>query len=274
MCFSTRPFLSRMRSRVQAFNVEHSPVQRVLAWLSVVLSLMVTRLLPACKTITQRIRYHHNKVSTLIMCCDLRDLMSPLRERTVVVLTGLKQRLQPKGVQAAPGKRRKGNLRLEIPPPSILISQDGNRAATAQEGGSMFFRTRAVSDRRPDKDHTSPQPTNISETTRAVSAVDSPPRKGSLVHTSQAFNMRQLTLSYNRARMKPPSHLSGVPTDQVPQPATGSGGVDSYIPKITSSTRGWQCFLARNYYRLNSLNYVITIIINVLLLTFQVRGKR
>lgn len=87
--------------------------------------------------------------------------------------------------------------------------------------------------------------------------------------------MRQLTLSYNRARMKPPSHLSEVPTDQVPQPATGSGGVDSYIPKITSSTRGWQCFLARNYYRLNTLNYIITIIINVLLLTFQVgRGER
>ena len=72
MCVSTRPFLSRMRSRVQAFNVEHSPVQRVLAWLSVVLSLMVTRLLPACKTITQRIRYHHQVPSQCV--CDLREL--------------------------------------------------------------------------------------------------------------------------------------------------------------------------------------------------------
>ena len=48
--------------------------------------------------------------------------------------------------------------------------------------------------------------------------------------------MRQLTLSYNRAQMKPPSHLSEVPSDQVPQPVTGAEAVDSYIPKITSST--------------------------------------
>ena len=82
--------------------------------------------------------------------------------------------------------------------------------------------------------------------------------------------MRQLTLSYNRAQMKPPSHLSEVSSDRVPQPVTGAEAVDSYIPKITSSTRGWQCFLARNYYRLNTLNYIITFIINVLLLTFQV----
>ena len=186
-----------------------------------------------------------------------------------MVLTGLKQRLQPKGAQvlaAAPGKRKKTNLRLDIPPPSITISQ-GNKAATAQEGGSMFFRTR-VSDKRADKEDASLS--NIPEVMKAKSTVDSCPRRGSLVHTPRPFHMQQLTLRYNRAQMKPPSHLSEVPSDQVPQPVTGAEAVDSYIPKITSSTRGWQCFLARNYYRLNTLNYIITFIINILLLTFQV----
>ena len=210
-------------------------------------------------------KYPHN------VCVTYESCMSPLREKTGVVLTSLKQRIQPQGAQvsaaAAPGKRKKTNLHIDIPPPSITVSQDRNKPATAQEGGSMFFRTR-VSNKRADKGDASLS--NGQEVMEAKSTVDSGPRRGSLVHTPRPFNMRQLTLSYNRAQMKPPSHLSEVSSDQVPQPVTGAEAIDSYIPKITSSTRGWQCFLARNYYRLNTLNYIITFIINVLLLTFQV----
>lgn len=42
------------------------------------------------------------------------------------------------------------------------------------------------------------------------------------------------------------------------------------MPKIAISTRNWQSFLARNYYRLNNLKFAITFIINILLLTVQV----
>lgn len=51
-----------------------------------------------------------------------------------------------------------------------------------------------------------------------------------------------------------------------------SGSAESYVPKITLSTRGWQAFLARHYYRLNNLKLLVTFLINIILLSFTVSG--
>ncbi len=47
-------------------------------------------------------------------------------------------------------------------------------------------------------------------------------------------------------------------------------GEESYIPKIAAHTKSWPSFLARNYYRLNNVKLCMTLLINIILLTYQV----
>ena len=198
------------------------------------------------------------------------------REKVLLGFTALKRRLHPQVTQKSiPEKRKKTNLHLDIRPPVL----DVTKAATAQEEKSDFFRPRAASNtldlmKTRDGKSTFCRPRAASSNMQASSAIDTDPRRGSLVHIPRHFHMRQLTLSYNRSRMKPPSQCLETPSPS-PQPSqqdTTTMEGESYMPKIAISTRNWQSFLARNYYRLNNLKFVITFIINILLLTFQVRA--
>lgn len=71
--------------------------------------------------------------------------------------------------------------------------------------------------------------------------------------------------------MRRPSSDSPQNTSQADQTFPG-GSAESYVPKITLSTRGWQAFLARHYYRLNNLKLLVTFLINIILLSFTVSG--
>ncbi len=94
-------------------------------------------------------------------------------------------------------------------------------------------------------------------------------------HTPRPFQMRQLKLEYDRSTMKKPSQyaestLSDSASSPEVQEGPGVRGGDSYVPKITFSSHGWQSFLARNYYRLNNVKLIVTFFINLILLTFHV----
>lgn len=95
------------------------------------------------------------------------------------------------------------------------------------------------------------------------------------LYTPKLFKNEKLTLTYNRAHMKKPSTMADTPT---PGGDTGGGfkpsgsGEDSYIPKIAARTKNWPSFLARNYFRLNNAKLCLTLLINVILLTYQVRS--
>ena len=67
-----------------------------------------------------------------------------------------------------------------------------------------------------------------------------------------------------------PSPTSPLPTQQGDQSLTPGMAEDTYVPKITLSTRSWQAFIARHYYRLNSVKLLVTFLINVALLSFTV----
>ena len=66
------------------------------------------------------------------------------------------------------------------------------------------------------------------------------------------------------------SPSSPLPTQQGDQSLTAGVGEDTYVPKITLSTRSWQAFIARHYYRLNSVKLLVTFLINIVLLSFTV----
>lgn len=193
------------------------------------------------------------------------------RERALAGFTALKQRLRPKVMQKSVlEKRKKSKLHLDIHPPVLEVTKE----ATAREEKSEFFRPRAASstlDVMKGREEKS-RPRSSSNIMTASSDTDTDSRKCSLVHIPRQFHMRQLTLSYNRSRMKPPSQCLETPSPS-PQPSqqdTTATGEEFYMPKIAISTRNWQSFLARNYYRLNNLKFAITFIINILLLTVQV----
>ncbi|CAI8034630.1 Ryanodine receptor 2 [Geodia barretti] len=86
--------------------------------------------------------------------------------------------------------------------------------------------------------------------------------------------LHQLNLRYNRSHMRhpSPSPTSPLPTQQGDQSLTPGMAEDTYVPKITLSTRSWQAFIARHYYRLNSVKLLVTFLINVALLSFTVQS--
>ena len=100
-----------------------------------------------------------------------------------------------------------------------------------------------------------------------------PPLSLSLV-PYRTSTIHPTSLQYDRSRMRRPSvdgPRAPLPGNHSPK-AGGGGGVDeeSYVPKIALSTRGWQAFVARHYYRLNNLKLLVTFLINVVLLSFTV----
>ena len=100
-------------------------------------------------------------------------------------------------------------------------------------------------------------------------------RRGSLSHTPRAFKLRQLTLNYDRSKMKAPSQASEGTTPNTPmmdeRVSGDSQSPDSYRPRIVSSTWSWSALLARHYSTLTNFKLLVTIIINILLLTYKVR---
>ena len=104
-------------------------------------------------------------------------------------------------------------------------------------------------------------------------------RRGSLSHTPRAFKLRQLTLNYDRTKMKAPSQSNNGTTPTTPvmdgldQKATSGAAqsADSYRPRIVSSPWSWSALLARHYYGLSNFKLCVTLIINFLLLTYKVR---
>ena len=104
-------------------------------------------------------------------------------------------------------------------------------------------------------------------------------RRGSASHTPRAFKLRQLTLNYDRSKMKAPSQASEGTTPTTPmvdggtnqQSPGNSQSSDSYQPRIVSSPWSWSALLARHYYSLSNFKLAVTLIINVLLLMYKVR---
>ena len=104
-------------------------------------------------------------------------------------------------------------------------------------------------------------------------------RRSSLSHTPRAFKLRKLTLNYDRTKMKAPSQASeGTTAPLTPmmsgtmhQQALSSSQIsDLYQPRIVSSPWSWSALLARHYYSLSCCKLCITLIINILLLTYKV----
>lgn len=103
-------------------------------------------------------------------------------------------------------------------------------------------------------------------------------RRGSLSHTPRAFKLRQLTLNYDRTKMKAPSQASEGTTPNTPMmdrleqkaPGESQSSPDSYRPRIVSSSWSWSALLARHYSTLTNFKLLVTIVINILLLTYRV----
>lgn len=93
---------------------------------------------------------------------------------------------------------------------------------------------------------------------------------GSQSFTPRNFKVGDLSLAYDRSRMKKPT-LAATPSPVEEAPSLAQfEGEESYIPKIAAHTKSWPYFLARNYYRLNNMKLGMTFLINVILLTYQV----
>ena len=103
-------------------------------------------------------------------------------------------------------------------------------------------------------------------------------RRGSLSHTPRAFKLRQLTLNYDRTKMKAPSQANEGTTPSTPmmdplldqKAASNAQSPDSYRPRIVSSSWSWSALLARHYYGLSNFKLCVTLFINFLLLTYKV----
>ena len=94
--------------------------------------------------------------------------------------------------------------------------------------------------------------------------------KGS--HAPYTPKVFKSALEYNRFIMKKPSSLSTpTPAGQDPASLKQLGYEESYLPQITKHTRNWPAFLARNFFHLMNIRLVLTLLINLILLTFQVR---
>ena len=106
-------------------------------------------------------------------------------------------------------------------------------------------------------------------------------RRGTLSHTPRAFKLRQLTLNYDRTKMKAPSQADepgNTPTTPMMEGSElgtlgSSKNADSYQPRIVASSWNWSAMLARHYYSFSNLKLLVTIVINVLLLFYKVSSS-
>ena len=96
--------------------------------------------------------------------------------------------------------------------------------------------------------------------------------KGSQCYTPRIFKPGTLNLRYDRALMKKPASDQPTPMMENGPSLKNIPSEADYIPKITAHTKNWPFFLARNFYRLNTMKLFVTFFINVLLLTFQVNN--
>lgn len=193
--------------------------------------------------------------------------------------------------------------KLTLPLPQIQINGAGEPGATthraqtttATEHPQLRHRVRGVAKERdvvrrgstpPLMDHnekSKEQEGNSLEVRRGTMPLlcrgISEERRGSNSHTPRPFKLRQLTLNYDRTKMKAPSQASeGTATPITPmmggtmdqQATSGSKSSDSYQPRIVSSPWSWSALLARHYYSLSCCKLCITLIINILLLTYKV----
>lgn len=76
-------------------------------------------------------------------------------------------------------------------------------------------------------------------------------------------------LSYNRTVLKPSD--TSTPASPDPNPPKFGASEDTYVPHIAVHNKSWSSFLARNYYNLITIKLLLTLFINVLLLSYQVR---
>lgn len=92
---------------------------------------------------------------------------------------------------------------------------------------------------------------------------------------SRMFTKRTVSLKYIRANMKRPRSSSDrvdSPMEEKIMSKEGSNFTeDSYIPRIAEHTKSWPYVMARNYFLLDNIKLFITFLINILLLTYQVR---
>ena len=197
--------------------------------------------------------------------------------------------------------------KLILPLPQIQINGAGEPGATTHraqttvtEHPQLRHRVRGVAEERdvvrrgstpPCTDHdekSKEQESNNLEVRRGTMPVlcrgISEERRGSNSHTPRPFKLRQLTLNYDRTKMKAPSQASeGTTAPMTPmvdggmgrQAASGSQNSDSYQPRIVSTPWSWSALLARHYYSLSCCKLCITLVINILLLTYKVsqRGR-
>lgn len=189
---------------------------------------------------------------------------------------------------------KRPQLKLNIPLPQIQINGTGEpshhtRAQTTTSERPPTLRHRLRGRLQDDSSITllektdmreSSEPKRNGEARRATVHLQrgiSEERRGSLSHTPRAFKLRQLTLNYDRSKMKAPSQASEGTSPSTPimdsleQKAPGdSQSPDSYRPRIMSSSWSWSALLARHYSTLTNFKLLVTIIINILLLTYKV----
>ena len=187
---------------------------------------------------------------------------------------------------------KRHQLKLNIPLPQIQINGTGEpthtRAQTTATEHPPTLRHRGSL--RGDSTFTLPlktdsressEPRRNGEARRATIHLQrgiSEERRGSLSHTPRAFKLRQLTLNYDRSKMKAPSQASEGTTPNTPMmdgleqkaPGESQSSPDSYRPRIVSSSWSWSALLARHYSTLTNFKLLVTIIINILLLTYRV----
>lgn len=185
-------------------------------------------------------------------------------------------------------------MKLNIPLPQIQINGTGEpnhhtRAQTTTSEHPPMLRRRLRGRLQDDSNVTllertdtreSSEPKRNGEARRATVHLQrgiSEERRGSLSHTPRAFKLRQLTLNYDRSKMKAPSQASEGTSPSTPmmggleEKAQGdSQSPDSYRPRILSSSWSWSALLARHYSTLTNFKLLVTIIINILLLTYKV----
>ena len=90
------------------------------------------------------------------------------------------------------------------------------------------------------------------------------------------FSSKPPRLAYNRKNMKRPETspmLTSSPMEEnMMSKEEMNINEDSYIPKIAEHTKSWPYVMARNYFLLDYLKLFVTFLINILLLTYEVKS--
>ena len=107
-----------------------------------------------------------------------------------------------------------------------------------------------------------------------MQVVGSADDRGSSLSFSQLFSKTTKSLRYNRSTMKRPASSAEFSGSSMEESMTATGAMfkeDAYIPRIAEHTKSWPFILARNYFFLRNIVLFLTFLINILLLTYEVR---